>query len=51
MIRKSYRSEKFIECETKDIVERLGDAESGDLMVERMTEHGKTAWMLRAQLA
>jgi len=37
--------------ETKDIVERVGDAESGDLMVERMTEHGKTAWMLRAQLA
>jgi starvation-inducible DNA-binding protein len=36
---------------TKDIVERVGDAESGDLMVERMTEHGKTAWMLRAQLA
>jgi len=37
--------------ETKDIVEHVGDAESGDLMVERMTEHGKTAWMLRAQLA
>jgi starvation-inducible DNA-binding protein len=37
--------------ETKDIVEAVGDAESGDLMVERMTEHGKTAWMLRAQLA
>ncbi len=37
--------------ETKDIVERVGDAESGDLMVERMTEHGKTAWMLRAQLS
>jgi starvation-inducible DNA-binding protein len=37
--------------ETKDIVEGAGDAESGDLMVERMQEHGKTAWMLRSQLA
>jgi starvation-inducible DNA-binding protein len=37
--------------ETKDIVEGVGDAESGDLMVERMQEHGKTAWMLRSQLA
>ncbi|MFM7346672.1 MAG: Dps family protein [Tagaea sp.] len=37
--------------ETKDIVEGVGDAESGDMMVERMQEHGKTAWMLRSQLA
>lgn len=37
--------------ETKDIVEGVGDAESGDLMVERMQAHGKTAWMLRSQLA
>jgi starvation-inducible DNA-binding protein len=36
--------------ETKDIVEGAGDAESGDLMVERMQAHGKTAWMLRSQL-
>ena len=37
--------------ETKDIVEGVGDSESGDLMVERMQAHGKTAWMLRSQLA
>jgi starvation-inducible DNA-binding protein len=37
--------------ETKEIVEAAGDAESGDLMVERMQAHGKTAWMLRSQLA
>ncbi|MCA3247563.1 MAG: DNA starvation/stationary phase protection protein [Azospirillum sp.] len=36
---------------TKDIVEGVGDSESGDMMVERMQDHGKTAWMLRSQLA
>jgi starvation-inducible DNA-binding protein len=36
--------------EAKDAVEEVGDAESGDLMITRMEEHGKTAWMLRAHL-
>ncbi len=36
---------------TKDLAEGVGDAETGDMMIERMQEHAKTAWMLRAQLA
>jgi len=31
-------------------VDGAGDKESADLLIERMTAHGKTAWMLRAQL-
>jgi len=37
--------------ETQETVEDLGDTETGDLMVGRMKEHGKTAWMLRAHLS
>jgi starvation-inducible DNA-binding protein len=36
--------------EAKEVVEGVGDAESGDMMIERMQVHGKTAWMLRAML-
>jgi starvation-inducible DNA-binding protein len=36
--------------ETQETVEDLGDTETGDIMVGRMKEHGKTAWMLRAHL-
>lgn len=36
--------------EAKETVEEVGDAESGDLMIERMSAHGKTAWMLRSHL-
>jgi starvation-inducible DNA-binding protein len=35
---------------TKDLVETLGDAETGDMMIERMQVHAKAAWMLRVQL-
>lgn len=34
----------------QEIVEEVGDTETGDMMVGRMQVHGKTAWMLRAQL-
>lgn len=37
--------------ETQETVEDVGDTESGDIMVGRMKEHGKTAWMLRAHLS
>lgn len=36
--------------EVKDLAESVGDAETGDMMIERMQVHAKTAWMLRAQL-
>ena len=36
--------------ETQETVEDLGDTEPGDIVVGRMKEHGKTAWMLRAHL-
>jgi starvation-inducible DNA-binding protein len=36
--------------EAKDAVEKAGDAETGDLFIERMQAHGKAAWMLRVQL-
>ena len=35
----------------KDIAEANGDAETGDLMIERMTEQAKFAWMLRSHFA
>ena len=35
---------------TKNLAENLGDAETGDMMIERMQVHAKAAWMLRAQL-
>lgn len=35
---------------TQEIVEDVGDTETGDMMVGRMQVHGKAAWMLRAQL-
>ena len=35
---------------TKDLAEKLGDVETGDMMIERMQVHAKAAWMLRAQL-
>jgi starvation-inducible DNA-binding protein len=34
----------------QEIVEEVGDTETGDMMVGRMQVHGKAAWMLRAQL-
>jgi starvation-inducible DNA-binding protein len=34
----------------KDLAEGAGDAESGDIMIARMKEHAKAAWMLRAML-
>lgn len=34
----------------RDKVEAGGDAESGDLLIERMDAHAKTAWMLRVQV-
>ncbi len=36
--------------EAQQVVEDVGDTETGDMMVGRMQVHGKTAWMLRAQL-
>ncbi len=36
--------------EAEETVDGVGDKESADLLIERMTVHGKTAWMLRAQL-
>lgn len=36
--------------EAEEAVDGVGDKESADLLIERMTSHGKTAWMLRAQL-
>jgi len=34
----------------EEAVDGVGDKETADLLIERMTVHGKTAWMLRAQL-
>lgn len=34
----------------KDLAEKAGDSETGDMLIERMQEHAKAAWMLRAQL-
>ena len=34
----------------KDVAEKMGDSETGDMLIERMQEHAKAAWMLRAQL-
>ncbi len=36
--------------EVQQVVEDVGDTETGDMMVGRMQVHGKAAWMLRAQL-
>jgi starvation-inducible DNA-binding protein len=36
--------------EVKDAAEEAGDAETGDLMIERMGEMAKAAWMLRSQV-
>jgi starvation-inducible DNA-binding protein len=36
--------------EAKDAAEKAGDSETGDLLIERMQEHAKAAWMLRVQL-
>ena len=36
--------------EAEESVDGVGDKESADLLIERMTDHGKTAWMLRSQL-
>jgi starvation-inducible DNA-binding protein len=36
--------------QAEETVDGVGDKESADLLIERMTSHGKTAWMLRAQL-
>jgi starvation-inducible DNA-binding protein len=34
----------------KDLAEKVGDSETGDMLIERMQGHAKAAWMLRAQL-
>ncbi len=34
----------------EEAVDAAGDKESADLLIERLTAHGKTAWMLRSQL-
>ena len=36
--------------EANEVCDQAGDVETGDMMVERMQVHAKTAWMLRAQL-
>lgn len=36
--------------EAEEAVDEVGDKESADLLIERMTAHGKTAWMLRSHL-
>jgi starvation-inducible DNA-binding protein len=36
-------------CRTaRELAENMGDAETGDLMIERMDEMAKAAWMLRS---
>lgn len=42
----STRARKVLEA-----AQEVGDEVTGDMMIERMTEHDKTAWMLRASLA
>lgn len=34
----------------RELAERVGDAETGDLMIERMDEMAKAAWMLRSHV-
>lgn len=36
--------------QAEEAVDGVGDKESADLLIERLSFHGKTAWMLRAQL-
>ena len=36
--------------EAETATDEVGDKESADIMIARMQAHGKTAWMLRAQL-
>jgi DNA-binding ferritin-like protein len=38
-------------CRTvRELAEGLGDAETGDLMIERMDAMAKAAWMLRSHV-
>jgi starvation-inducible DNA-binding protein len=36
--------------EAEESADAVGDKESADLLIERLSAHGKTAWMLRSQL-